>query len=230
MKRILLPATMILGCASLGSMASAATYDWTLSGADNGSGQLTVGNAMTVTYTVTGGTDPGTVSTTGYDILSFTGVIDGHSVTLLGGQPGFLPNPPDPGTPPGVSGSPAFSAYGLSYDNILYVNGTSVLIPCELTPALTNQYLDAYGVLLSYKGIEGEIWGNGPFGPPGNYYTFATQNSTSGAGGGYLYSNSVERFSITTPEPSTWAMMLVGFVGLVFAGYLPSRKRISVAG
>jgi hypothetical protein len=162
MRGFLLSATMIFGFANLGS---AATYDWKLTGADTGSGQLTVSGPMTVSYTVTGVTDSGSVSTTGYNILSFTGFIDGHKVSLLGGQPGFLPNPPDPGTPPGVSGAPAFSPYGLSYDNILYVHGTSVLIPCELTPTLTNQYLDAYGVLLSYNGIEAEIWGNGPFGP-----------------------------------------------------------------
>jgi hypothetical protein len=30
---------------------------------------------------------------------------------------------------------------------------------------------------------------------------------------------------IGTPEPSTWAMMLVGFAGLGFAGYRKSRRR-----
>jgi hypothetical protein len=225
MRGILLSAAMIFGFADLGA---AATYDWKLAGVDSGSGQLTVGGPITVSYTVTGGTDPGSISTTGYDILSFTGVIDGHSVSLLGGQPGFLPNLPDPGTPPGVSGAPAFSAYGLSYDNILYVHGTSLLIPCELTPALTNQYLDAYGVLLSYNGIEGEIWGNGPFGAPGTY-TFATQNSSGVPDGPYLYSSPTESFAISTPEPSTWAMMLIGFAGLISSGYLSSRKRVPVA-
>jgi PEP-CTERM motif len=29
---------------------------------------------------------------------------------------------------------------------------------------------------------------------------------------------------ISTPEPSTWAMMLVGFAGLGFAGYRASRR------
>ena len=31
------------------------------------------------------------------------------------------------------------------------------------------------------------------------------------------------------PEPSTWAMMLIGFAGLGFAGYRTSRKAVSVA-
>jgi hypothetical protein len=31
------------------------------------------------------------------------------------------------------------------------------------------------------------------------------------------------------PEPSTWAMMLVGFAGLAFAGYRASRKSVEVA-
>jgi hypothetical protein len=32
------------------------------------------------------------------------------------------------------------------------------------------------------------------------------------------------------PEPATWAMMLVGFAGLGFAGYRVSRKRAALAG
>jgi hypothetical protein len=31
------------------------------------------------------------------------------------------------------------------------------------------------------------------------------------------------------PEPSTWAMMLIGLAGLGFAGYRTSRKAVSVA-
>jgi hypothetical protein len=33
----------------------------------------------------------------------------------------------------------------------------------------------------------------------------------------------------TVPEPSTWVMMLVGFVSLGFAGYQASRKRVALA-
>jgi PEP-CTERM motif len=35
--------------------------------------------------------------------------------------------------------------------------------------------------------------------------------------------------SLTAPEPSTWAMMVVGFAGLGFAGYRKSRKVAAVA-
>jgi CHASE1-domain containing sensor protein len=32
-----------------------------------------------------------------------------------------------------------------------------------------------------------------------------------------------------TPEPSTWAMMILGFVGVGFAGYRASRNAVSTA-
>ena len=35
--------------------------------------------------------------------------------------------------------------------------------------------------------------------------------------------------SATAPEPSTWAMMLVGFAALGFAGYRRTRKPVSIA-
>jgi PEP-CTERM motif len=31
------------------------------------------------------------------------------------------------------------------------------------------------------------------------------------------------------PEPSTWAMMILGFAGLGFAGYRKSRKAVAIA-
>ena len=36
-------------------------------------------------------------------------------------------------------------------------------------------------------------------------------------------------FSSTVPEPSTWAMMLLGFVGLGYAGFRKARSAISIA-
>lgn len=31
--------------------------------------------------------------------------------------------------------------------------------------------------------------------------------------------------NVNVPEPSTWAMMMIGFAGLGYAGYRSSRKR-----
>jgi hypothetical protein len=36
-------------------------------------------------------------------------------------------------------------------------------------------------------------------------------------------------FGTAVPEPSTWAMMLLGFAGLGFAGYRRSRKASAIA-
>jgi hypothetical protein len=33
----------------------------------------------------------------------------------------------------------------------------------------------------------------------------------------------------STPEPSTWAMMVLGFAGVGFVGYRKSRKAVAVA-
>jgi hypothetical protein len=38
-----------------------------------------------------------------------------------------------------------------------------------------------------------------------------------------------ERSITTVPEPSTWAMMLLGFAGLSFAGYRASRRDAAAA-
>ena len=39
-----------------------------------------------------------------------------------------------------------------------------------------------------------------------------------------------EHSILSVPEPSTWAMMLVGFAGLGYAGYRASRKTVAAAG
>ena len=57
-------------------------------------------------------------------------------------------------------------------------------------------------------------------------YDFALTSAQYVSGDGVVgYRQSVD----TVPEPSTWAMMIVGFAGLGFAGYRSSRKAISRA-
>ena len=53
-----------------------------------------------------------------------------------------------------------------------------------------------------------------------------------GPHGGYAgtYNDNVGGWNVSVvPETSTWAMMLVGFAGLGFAGYRKSRKTLSIA-
>jgi hypothetical protein len=141
-----------------------------------------------------------------------------------------------------VTRAPEYSTDGLTYDNIYYP-GNSPNIPCfGPVSSLSNQNADAYGILFSYNGGEGEIWGNGTispyiFGAPGLYtFEVATgiktprDNSTTP----YTpqtpivsYYNGAVGFQVGVPEPSLWMMMLVGFGGL--GGMLRVRRKRAAA-
>ena len=68
-------------------------------------------------------------------------------------------------------------------------------------------------------------------------FDFATQKITGGyeyrisvldaGGNGY---DIVAPFQVTVPEPSTWMMMMLGFVALGFARYRASRRSEPAAG
>ena len=82
---------------------------------------------------------------------------------------------------------------------------------------------------LSYQGGIGLLLANGA-----SYYISANNGgltaSGPGAGDGQYYDWVGGKSQITSaPEPSTWAMMLLGFAGLGFAGYRASRKNIALA-
>ena len=85
---------------------------------------------------------------------------------------------------------------------------------------------------------EGEIWGNGTappyiFGPPGAYtFEIATGINTPANGDTpqtpiVSYYNGDVGFQVGVPEASTWAMMIIGFVGLGFARYRGSQKSVA---
>jgi PEP-CTERM motif len=216
-----------LGVLALSSASANTTTNWVIYGQDHGSGLLTLGPA-----------DNG-----GYDIVSFTGTLNGHAVSLLGGDPGWLPGPPNSNTPPGVTAAPAYSPYGLTYDNIYYP-GNSPDIPCfGPTTSLSNQNADAYGIMFSYDGGEGEIWGNGTaapyiFGAPGLYtfelatgiakpadYTtdpYTPQTPT------VAFSHGEDGFQVGVPEPATWTIMLAGFA-LAGAALRAAARRSPIA-
>ena len=53
--------------------------------------------------------------------------------------------------------------------------------------------------------------------------------STDALGGQFIYSPGVFDASSAVPEPSTWAMLLIGFAGLGFVGHRQARRRTLTA-
>ena len=114
----------------------------------------------------------------------------------------------------------------LSYDNLYYPNGAPVV--CVGYPG-AGQVLDPYGILFSINadgstvGVPGDVvdlFGNGiGFGGFGLGLADANQQYDYVGGG----------ITLSVPEPSTWAMMVLGFAGLGFAGYRKQRKDVPVA-
>ncbi len=97
MSKRLIALLVASACIASAQPASAAIFDWTLTGADAGSGTISTGAA----------------SGTGYDITAMTGTINSVVITgLLGGQPGSAATSP----------SGAFI-----YDNVLYPDAAQLL-------------------------------------------------------------------------------------------------------
>jgi PEP-CTERM motif len=126
-------------------VSATAYYDWTLSGGgDTGSGVLETGAA-----------DGG-----GFDVLSFTGEIDGSAVALFGGQPG-----------PVGAYTPGDYFY---YDNILYPVSNPGTISCSGGPTV----VDGCGIVFTINGGYANIWDNytGTGTGPDIYSTTGTTN------------------------------------------------------
>jgi hypothetical protein len=103
----------------------------------------------------------------------------------------------------------------VSYDNLFYAGGLAPETCFNVPP---RGYFDDYGVMLTLaNGDLVDVYSNGGSGP-GLYGAVVLVDGVpdyTSAGG----------LSLTAaPEPSTWAMMLVGFAGLGFAGYRKARK------
>ena len=77
-------------------------------------------------------------------------------------------------------------------------------------------YLDLPGI--GFYTTDGTAWNL--------YYTGPSYNELNNGG---FASGSGGSFTLSVPEPSTWAMMLAGFAGIGFAGYRARRRATAIA-
>jgi hypothetical protein len=69
-------------------------------------------------------------------------------------------------------------------------------------------------------------WAGSPASPLGEIFAYATSNIPPGT----VFDGIVTQFSVTAtpmPEPSTWAMMALGFAGLGLLGYRKARSALA---
>ena len=107
----------------------------------------------------------------------------------------------------------------LSYDNLYYTQGAPVV--CDFP--YTGTALDPFGMAFTVAGgYTADIWGLGDlFGPGSKTYGVGVTDGTNGlayVGAGIS----------AVPEPSTWALMLIGFGGMGF-GLRRARRAAAVA-
>jgi hypothetical protein len=111
----------------------------------------------------------------------------------------------------------------VTYDNLFWP-GNAPATASDFPGAGT--FLDIYGLAFTIGGgtvVDLFSYGLG-FGPPGAVFGLAVVTSQTTLD--YFPNAGI---AASTPEPSTWAMMILGFAGLGFAGYRASRKATAIA-
>jgi hypothetical protein len=121
-----------------------------------------------------------------------------------------------------ASGLPTMSNGFVTYDNLYWPGGAP---PTASDFDGAGGVLDIYGLTFGIGGgVFVDLFNNGVSPTTGvNYGGYGVVVATSDKALDYVAGG------VVTPEPSTWAMMIVGFAGLAFAGYRTSRKAAAIA-
>ncbi len=241
----MMAALPVVGALTFASHAEAGVYHLTFGGDGNVSGSITLTTASDPKAGAAFGTPLNLVpSGPGYvgiaDPLSaslITAVTGGvFSDAALGitneAVTGLVGNNYAPHFAPDQTIPYSFSYYTaldpkVSYDNLFYTDGSSPQTCTVPPPGDYGGFLDNYGVMFTLaNGDVVDLYSNGditavgnPPVTPGPFFYGVVVDV-----GGVPNYDSAGGLSLSTPEPSTWAMMLLGFAGLGFAGYRTSRK------
>jgi hypothetical protein len=208
-------------------LADAATMPLTFS---NGAG---VSGSLVITF------GPGTDAkypTTGFEITGVSGTftdtnlgIENATVTSLApinhATPLDVPTnelaPDDFSHFAVANGLPAESRGFITYDNLFWPGGAP---PTASAYPGDGNVLDIYGLMFTVgSSTVVDLYSNGiGFAPPGLEFGAVIANHDT-------LLDSVSNIALSTPELSTWAMMVLGFAGLGFAGYHKARKTAAIA-
>jgi hypothetical protein len=122
-----------------------------------------------------------------------------------------------------ATGLPAQSRGFITYDNLFWPGGAP---PTASAFDGAGSVLDIYGLMFGIgEGRVVDLYSNGVGNGPGDA-VFGVVVATSDLALDTSVSGGI---SLSTPEPSTWAMMILGFASLGFAGYRASRKAAPIA-
>jgi hypothetical protein len=123
-----------------------------------------------------------------------------------------------------ASGLPPLSNGVITYDNLFWPGGAS---QTAFDYPGQGNFLDIYGLAFTIGGSTVvDLFSNGVgFGNnPGDTNVFGVVVATQSTALDYV-ANGV---TASTPERSTWAMMVLGFAGLAFAGYRTTRRAAAI--
>ena len=258
MTRRIFATAPLLGALMFAGHAQALTYNLSFGSSDGGlSGSVTITVAPDPKANAAFGTAANLVpSGPGYvgiaDPLNaslITGVAPGGVFTDLGlgiiDEPitGLYANNYAPHFAPDQTIPYSFSYYTaldptVSYDNLFYTGGDSPQTcsipspPSLLPPGNYGGYFDNYGVMFVLaNGDVVDLYSNGDIqatqlgAEPVTLPPYGVVVDVDGVPH-YDYAGGL---TLSVPEPSTWAMMVLGFAGLGFAGYRKARKVAAIA-